>query len=242
MFRSVVLVIVALLLFVVPTASAAMAKTSDDFYPETSLDDLILRVDEGGGFWLEEELFTGFRVKNGSLQTDVDEDVARLIEEAGIEDEYVFGAQFTSPGDEYNSVVSNRVLTFDDVDDAADYPRLLLDDAIERETDIYEDIEELDDDDLPEFNGVIVGWQGTSEYEGGTMNPFKRYIAQAGHAVFSVSVFGEDMDDIDYMLGELFDAQWDCVENDEECETMPFPDPGEAVTNQAVALLNRRIV
>jgi hypothetical protein len=226
----------ALLILSFPAGVLGQA-SDDDFLPEMDLDELILRVEDGGDFsLLNSDLFVGYRVENGEPRDGLDEDDVAFIEEAGIEHEYVYSAELDRPGDEFRTTISHRILVFDDVADALDYPELLFDQQLDADTDIHEDVEAIDEDDLPRFEGTIFGWQGDATYVGDDTNPFMRYLGQMGNVVFSVAVYSEDKDEVEYIIEELFDEQWDCIEDDEECEPIPFPDPGEAASVAPVAI------
>jgi hypothetical protein len=233
------LTIVCALLLALTFPAATLAQSSeDDFMVETELEELTLTVEDGGDFEvLDGDLFVGYHAKDGEAVDKTKTDVVERVAESGIDTEYVYSAELERPGDEFRTVVSLRTLTFDDVDDAEVYPESILDDMIDNDTDFHLNVDEVDEDELPLFDGFVLGIEGDAEYEGGDTAPFLRYVAQRGHVVATVAVYSEDAGEVQYIIGELFDAQWDCIEADEPCDPIPFPDPAEAFTGGHVAAI-----
>lgn len=233
-----VTIVCALLLALTFRATTLAQSSEDDFTVETELEELTLTVEDGGEFeYLNSDLFVGYHAKDGEAVDESKTDVIERLAKSGFDTEYVYSAEFERPGDEFRTIVSFRTLTFDDVDDAEDYPESVLEGMIDNDTDVHLTVTEMDEDDLPRFDGVVLGIEGDAEYVGGDTGPFLRYVAQRGHVVATVAVYSEDAGDVEYIIGELFDAQWDCIEDDEPCDPIAFPDPAEAFTGAPIAII-----
>ena len=233
-----VTILCALLLALTFRAATLAQSSDDDFMVETELEELTLTVEDGGDFEiLNGDLFVGYHAKDGEAVDETKTDVVERVAESRFNTEYVYSAEFERPGDEFRTVVSFRTRTFDDVDDAEDYPESVLDSLTNNDTDVHLTVDEMDEEDLPRFDGFVLGIEGDAEYVGGDTGPFLRYVAQRGHVVATVAVYSEDADDVEYIIGELFDEQWDCIENDEPCDPIAFPDPAESLIGGHVAAI-----